>query len=61
MCVRNVSFDLKFSFQLKELIEEYDDGEADEAGAGPENRHLRIENKNFYFTCKTNAQVSLTF
>jgi hypothetical protein len=44
--------------QLRELIEEYDDGEGEEGGGAPDVRHLRIENKNFYFACKKNAQVS---
>ena len=46
-------------FQLKELIEEYDDGTCDDGGSGPEGRHVRIENKNFFFSCKKNAQVML--
>jgi len=37
-------------------LEEYDDGEIEEAAAAPENRHIRIENKNFFFSCKKNAQ-----
>jgi len=46
----------EFNLHLKELIEEYDDGEIEEAAAAPENRHVRIENKNFFFSCKKNAQ-----
>ncbi len=53
----------EFHHHLKELIEEYDDGEVeggDGSGGGaagiPDNRHVRIENKNFYFACKKNAQ-----
>ena len=44
------------NLHLKELIEEYDDGEIEEAAAAPENRHVRIENKNFFFSCKKNQQ-----
>lgn len=47
----------EFNRHLKELIEEYDDGEVEQAAAGaPDNRHVRIENKNFFFSCKKNAQ-----
>ena len=46
-----------FHHQLKELIEEFDDGEGDDGAVAPDVRHLRIENKNFYFACKKNAQV----
>jgi len=46
----------ELSQHLKELIEEFDDGELEEAAAVPENRHVRIENKNFFFACKKNAQ-----
>lgn len=46
----------EFNHHLKELIEEYDDGEIEEAANTPDNRHVRIENKNFYFACKKNAQ-----
>jgi len=46
----------EFNLHLKELIEEYDDGEIEEAAAAPDNRHVRIENKNFFFSCKKNAQ-----
>ena len=46
----------EFNLHLKELIEEYDDGEIEEAAAAPENRHVRIENKNFFFSCKKNQQ-----
>jgi len=46
----------EFNLHLKELIEEYDDGEIEEAASAPENRHVRIENKNFFFSCKKNAQ-----
>lgn len=46
----------EFNHHLKELIEEYDDGEIEEAASAPQSRHLRIENKNFFFACKKNAQ-----
>ena len=49
----------EFNHHLKELIEEFDDGEVEAeaaSGAPPDNRHVRIENKNFYFACKKNAQ-----
>ena len=46
----------EFNNHLKELIEEYDDGEADAASQAPQSRHVRIENKNFFFSCKKNAQ-----
>lgn len=46
----------EFNNQLRELIEEFDDGEADDGAVAPDVRHLRIENKNFYFACKKNAQ-----
>lgn len=46
----------EFNHHLKELIEEYDDGEVEEAAAAPQSRHVRIENKNFFFSCKKNAQ-----
>merc|ERR1719151_114269 len=39
----------EFNLHLKELIEEYDDGEIEEAAAAPENKH-------FFFSCKKNAQ-----
>ena len=41
---------------LGELINEYDTGDAEDALAAPQNRHLRVENKNFYFDIKRNAQ-----
>lgn len=53
----SIEFNLGWNFQLKELIEEYDDGTCDDGGSGPEGRHVRIENKNFFFSCKKNAQV----
>ena len=31
-------------------------GDAEEALNGPQNKHLRIENKNFYFDVKRNQQ-----
>ena len=31
-------------------------GDAEEAINGPQNKHLRIENKNFYFDIKKNQQ-----
>lgn len=46
----------EFNNHLKELIEEYDDGEAETASQAPQSRHVRIENKNFFFSCKKNAQ-----
>ena len=46
----------EFNLHLKELIEQYDDGEVEEAAATPQSRHVKIENKNFYFACKKNAQ-----
>jgi len=46
----------EFNNHLKELIEEYDDGEAETAAQAPQSRHVRIENKNFFFSCKKNAQ-----
>jgi hypothetical protein len=46
----------EFNHHLKELIEEYDDGEIEEAASAPQSKHLRIENKNFFFACKKNAQ-----
>ena len=46
----------EFNHHLKELIEEYDDGEIEEAANIPENRFVKIENKNFFFSCKKNAQ-----
>ena len=46
----------EFNNHLKELIEEYDDGETETAAQAPQSRHVRIENKNFFFSCKKNAQ-----
>merc|ERR1712080_663654 len=46
----------EFQHNLGELIDEYDNGDAEEAVAAPQNRHLRIENKNFYFDIKRNQQ-----
>ena len=31
-------------------------GEVEEAAATPQSRHVKIENKNFYFACKKNAK-----
>jgi hypothetical protein len=31
-------------------------GDAEEALSAPQNKHLRIENKNFYFDIKRNQQ-----
>ena len=39
----------EFQQNLGELINEYDTGDAEDALAAPQNRHLRVENKNFYF------------
>lgn len=38
----------EFNNHLKELIEEYDDGEPDSTPNAPQSRHVRIENKNFF-------------
>merc|ERR1712218_531129 len=46
----------EFQQNLGELIDEYDNGDAEEAMSGPQNKHLRIENKNFYFDIKKNQQ-----
>jgi len=46
----------EFQHNLGELIDEYDNGEAEEALNAPQNKHLRIENKNFYFDVKKNQQ-----
>merc|ERR1719429_264480 len=46
----------EFNQNLGELINEYDTGDAEDALAAPQNRHLRVENKNFYFDIKRNAQ-----
>lgn len=46
----------EFQQNLGELIEEYDNGDAEEALNAPQNKHLRIENKNFYFDIKRNQQ-----
>ena len=46
----------EFQQNLGELINEYDTGDAEDALAAPQNRHLRVENKNFYFDIKRNAQ-----
>jgi len=46
----------EFQQNLGELIKEYDTGDAEDALAAPQNRHLRVENKNFYFDIKRNAQ-----
>lgn len=47
---------VEFQRNLGELIEEYDNGDAVEAMQEPQNQHLRIENKNFYFDIKRNQQ-----
>jgi len=47
---------VEFQRNLKELIEEYDNGDVVEAMNEPQNQHLRIENKNFYFDVKRNQQ-----
>merc|ERR1712209_327670 len=39
-----------------EVMYKYDNGDADDAVNGPQNKHLRIENKNFYFDIKKNQQ-----
>lgn len=46
----------EFQHNLGELIDEYDNGDAEEALSAPQNKHLRIENKNFYFDIKRNQQ-----
>jgi len=46
----------EFQHNLGELIQEYDNGDAEEALNSPQNKHLRIENKNFYFDIKRNQQ-----
>ena len=46
----------EFQQNLGELINEYDTGDAEDALAAPQNRHLRVENKNFYFDIKKNQQ-----
>ena len=46
----------EFQHNLGELIDEYDNGDVEEALAAPQNRHLRVENKNFYFDIKRNQQ-----
>jgi hypothetical protein len=46
----------EFQQNLGELIDEYDNGDAEEALTAPQNRHLKIENKNFYFDIKSNQQ-----
>jgi len=46
----------EFQHNLGELIHEYDNGDAEEALNAPQNKHLRIENKNFYFDVKRNQQ-----
>jgi len=45
-----------FHQNLGELIEEYDNGDAEDAMSGPQNKHIRVENKNFYFDIKRNQQ-----
>lgn len=47
---------VEFQHNLGELIDQYDNGDAEEALNGPQNKHLRIENKNFYFDVKRNQQ-----
>lgn len=46
----------EFQHNLGELIDEYDNGDAEDAMNGPQNKHIRIENKNFYFDIKKNQQ-----
>jgi len=47
----------EFQHNIGELIDEYDEGEAEEETfPAPQNKHLRIENKNFYFDIKSNQQ-----
>jgi len=46
----------EFQRNLAELIQEYDNGEAEEALSAPQNKHLRVENKNFYFDVRRNQQ-----
>merc|ERR1711892_775171 len=46
----------EFQHNLGELIEEYDNGDVEESLQVPQNQHLRIENKNFYFDVKRNQQ-----
>ena len=62
----------EFQHNLGELIDEYDNGkiegivasclclccpgDAEEALSAPQNKHVRIENKNFYFDIKRNQQ-----
>jgi len=45
-----------FQQNLGELIDEYDNGDAEDAMSGPQNKHIRVENKNFYFDIKRNQQ-----
>jgi len=47
---------MEFQRNLGELIEEYDNGDAMEVMHVPQNQHLRVENKNFYFDIKKNQQ-----
>ena len=43
--------------KLKVVKDDYDPaGDAEEALSAPQNKHLRIENKNFYFDIKRNQQ-----
>merc|ERR1712134_107912 len=37
----------EFQRNLRELVEEHDNGDSEEAMNAPQNKHLRIENKNF--------------
>merc|ERR1719513_113136 len=47
----------EFNQHLQELIEQYDvDGEVEQAASAPGSKHVKIENKNFYFECKKNAK-----
>lgn len=46
----------EFNVQLRELIDQYDDGEVEESSQTPQSRHVKIENKNFFFACKKNAK-----
>merc|ERR1719481_1979656 len=47
---------VEFQRNLRELVEEYDNGDSVESMHEPQNQHLRIENKNFYFDVKRNQQ-----
>jgi hypothetical protein len=49
-----------FVLQLKELIDEYGDSAGEAGASGLDSRHVKIENKNFFFSCKKNLQVNYT-